>query len=70
MKKNIGETLLIGLKGIIASILTSIVMLLPYWVVRLITRASVALGVIFALITIPLAIFVWGWIANKLWKWN
>jgi hypothetical protein len=70
MKKNIGETLLIGLKGIIASILTSIVMLLPYWFVRLITRASVALGVIFALITIPLAIFVWGWIANKLWKWN
>jgi hypothetical protein len=73
MKNNtLGKNLLIGLKGFIASIVTMLIVIIPVWLTKwlLISEQIYALAALLGLASIFLYFIVWGWLANKFWKWK
>lgn len=73
MKNNtLGKNLLIGLKGFIASIVTMLIVIIPVWLTKwlLISEQIYALAALLGLVSIFLYFIVWGWLANKFWKWK
>lgn len=72
-KQGFGYNLSTGLKGLIVSILSMIIMIIPAWAIRwLYTNVEVmAFAAILGLVWIFLYLVVWGWAWNwisKFWK--
>jgi hypothetical protein len=60
---------LIGGKGIIAGIVTGLIMFIPAILINLVKTYPVAYWVL-GIIYIFVSIGVWGFIANKIWGWK
>lgn len=67
-KKGIWKTMITGLKGASVSIITNVLVVLIAMV--LYSFNNVILSVFVALMTIPVFVWLWGYLAQKLYRWN
>lgn len=70
-KQGFGYNLSVGLKGLIVSILSMIIMIIPAWVIRwLHTNAEVmAFAIVLAIVWVFLYLVIWGWSWNWISRW-
>jgi hypothetical protein len=79
-KNNFGTYLLTGLKGLIVSIVSMIIMILPMWLIRYLwglgtleegaIGGMVAVSALLGVIWILFYFVIWGWLAWKFWRWK
>ena len=69
-KNNVVKYLLIGLKAILVSVVTGIIMILPMALVNFIFSKLTVVGIILGALFFVVEIGVWGWLANKWFKWD
>lgn len=62
------NNLLIGLKGLVVSVVAGLVMALAYFVRSFIDSASIVM--VLSVIFFVIGIWLWGTLANKFWKWK
>jgi len=64
------ENILISLKAIVVSVVTSLILIIPGFLVRLLLlNGNIAVSVLISLISIPAYLLTWGWLAQKFWGW-
>jgi len=63
-----GKTVLVGLKGLVVSIITALVVGIIAIIIRSIP--FIGLVVLLSLILIVFNLWLWGLVANKLWRWK
>lgn len=66
------KNLAIGAKGLVSSILTALILALPAALVRWIyaVKMMYGLAMLGGLVLIIAQFLIWGYLSNKLWKWN
>ena len=72
MKQTFGSNLLTGIKGLVVSIVTMLLMILPAWLIKWIwqTEGMLAVSALLGVVWIFFYFVVWGWLAGKFWKWK
>lgn len=71
-KGTFGSYLLTGLKGLLVSIVTMLIMILPAWLIRWIYTQANMLAVtgLLGIAWIFFYFVIWGWLAYKFWSWR
>jgi len=69
-KKNFWDYVLTGLKGLAVSVITFIPVGILSLFIMWIMATLPALALILSIVAIILHLSIWGWVANKLFKWN
>jgi len=72
MKLNIKKNIIIGLKGLVASIVAGIITSIIRTIIVSagVVADSQAVWALALLIGIPVGLYVWGWLVNKWWSWK
>ena len=64
------KNLLTGLKAMVVSIISSVILAVGYALVVFLRDKAMAVSVILGLLLMVLSLFLWGFLAKKLWNWN
>ena len=64
------DNILISLKSIIVSIITSLILIIPGIIIRLLMiKGNIIFSLLISIISLPVYLLTWGWLAQKLWGW-
>jgi len=71
-KGKFGMFLLTGIKGLVVSIVTMLLMILPAWMIKWFWTMEnlVYVAAIFGVVWIFFYFVIWGWLAWAFWKWK
>lgn len=65
------QNIMTSLKAFVVSLLTMLILVIPIGIgYYLATKQMVMLSWVFNLVALAGNLFVWGWLANKFWKWK
>ena len=63
---------IIGFKSLLIGIITGIIMIIPFWLSKWIITSKLLLvaGAAFLIVLIFLYFHIWGYLANRFWRWE
>ena len=64
------DSVMISVKAIIVSLITMIALAIPTYLYMSIRAMYPVVSTLLALVTFIAELLLWGWLANKMWKWN